>query len=263
VKRNKCFLAVLFFLTAILAVPALSGMADAAENAPKKLIYDDAALLSQQEYDELNAMANEYGSRRETDIMVVTTGNAGNIDVMKLTEDFYDEQAPGYDKPHGNTVILTIDMKNREIYLAGFYKAELYLDDGRLDKIRDKITPDLSNGDYALAFQTYIQTAYKYMGVRPGVDPDFILFNIWFQLIASLVVAGGIVSLMVFRSGGRITVNRKTYEDAATSRIVGQRDQYIRTTITRQKIEKNNGGGSGGGGVTGGGHSHSGSRGSF
>jgi uncharacterized protein len=264
VKRNKPILAVLLFLVVILALPARPEMADAAEAAPKKLIYDDAALLSQKEYDELNAMANQYGAERETDIMIVTTKNAENIDVMKLTQDFYDEHAPGYDKPHGNAVILTLDMNNREIYLAGFYKAELYLDDGRLDKIRDRITPDLSNGDYALAFQTYIQTAYKYMGVRPGTDPDFILFHIWFQLIVSIGVAGAIVSLMVFRSGGRTTVTRRTYEDTATSGIIGQRDQYIRTTITKQKIEKNNGGGSGGGGgVTRGGHSHSGSRGSF
>ena len=62
-------------------------------------------------------------------------------DIIDYMEDFYDEKGLGYDKSHGNTAILTIDMKNGDIYLAGYYKAEKYLDDYRLDIIRDKIAP--------------------------------------------------------------------------------------------------------------------------
>ncbi|MBC8079502.1 MAG: TPM domain-containing protein, partial [Gorillibacterium sp.] len=227
-------------------------------------VYDEAGLLSQEEYDRLNLMANEYGAKRETDIVIYTSNNTESMDVMKMTQDFYDEHAPGYDKSHGNAVILTMDMKNREIYLAGFYKAKEYLDDGRLDKIRNKITPYLTSGDYELAFEKYIKTAHKYMGFRPGANPDNILFNGWFQLAVSLGIAGIIVGLMAYHSGGRVTVDRRTYEDAGTSGILEQQDQYIRTTVTKRKIEKSSGGGSGGGGGTsGGGHSHSGSRGSF
>lgn len=231
----------------------------------KQLIYDDAGLLSQDEYDELSTLARQYGAKRETDIIILTTNNEVDGDVMKMTEDFYDEKAPGYDKPHGNAVILTLDMKNREIYLAGFYKAQTYLDNQRLDKIRSKITSDLTSGDYALAFQTYIQTVDKYMGVRPGVDPDNPLFNIWVQVGASIIIGGIVVATMAIRAGGRVTVNRMTYEDAEASGVLDRRDQYIRTTVTKQKIEKNNnsGSGGGGGGTTSGGHSHSGSRGNF
>lgn len=261
-KRKGWIVAVIFFFVVIAAFAINPAMAEVTAATSKKLVYDDAALLNSQEYDELSAMANQYGAERETDIIIVTSKNAGNVDVMKMTQDFYDEHAPGYDKPHGNAVILTVDMRNREIYLAGFYKAKQYLDDGRLDKIRDKMTPYLTNGDYALAFQSYILTAHKYMGIRPGTNPDLILFNVWFQLVVSVAIAGIIVGIMAYRSGGRVTVNRKTYEDVNTTRIIGQRDQYIRTTISKRKIQKNNSGGSGGG-VTGGGHSHSGSRGSF
>ncbi|MNJ65394.1 hypothetical protein D3C77_614040 [compost metagenome] len=158
-------------------------------------------------------------------------------------------------------------MKNRDVYLAGFYKAEQYLDDGRLDQIRSKITPNLSSGDYRLAFEKYIKTAHKYMGFKPGVNPDNPLFNLGFQLIAALVVGGIVVGVMTYRSGGRVTVNRRTYEDANASGIVDRQDQYLRTTTTKRKIERNtnssSGGGGGGGGITGGGHSHSGSRGKF
>ncbi|WP_084403179.1 TPM domain-containing protein [Paenibacillus antarcticus] len=259
-KRN--ILAILFFIAVYLAVPMEMSLASA---ELKTLIYDEAGLLNKEEYNELNVMANEYSAKRETDIIILTSTNDDNIDVMKMTEDFYDEKAPGYDKPNGNTVILTMDMRNRDFYLAGFYKGKEYLDEGRLNKINDKITPDLANGDYRLAFQKYIQTAYKYMGFRPGVNPDNILFNGWFQLAVSLGIGGIIVGTMAYRSGGRVTVNRQTYEDASTSGILERQDTYMRTTTTKRKIEKNNSGGSGGGGggTTGGGHSHSGSRGSF
>lgn len=259
-RRKSAILAALFFYAVYFAIP--TQMVAAA--GVKQLIFDEANLLNQEEYNELNAMANEYGAKRETDIIILTSNNAENIDVEDMTEHFYDERAPGYDKPHGNAVILTLDMKNHKMYLAGFYKAEKYLDDGRLDKIRGKISPDLTNGDYKLAFEKYIKTVDKYMGFEPEVNPDNILFNIWFQLGGALAIGGIAVSFMVYRSGGRVTVNQRTYEDASTSGILDHQDRYIRTTTTKRKIEKNDGGGSGGGGgTTPGGHSHSGSRGSF
>lgn len=258
---GRVFLSLLVIL--LLVGISLPGLA-AAAGETKKLVYDEAGLLTQDEYNELNAMANEYGAERETDIIIYTSPNEAGADVMKMTQDFYDEMGPGYDKQHGNAVILTLDMNNREIYLAGFYKAKEYLGDSRLDKIRNRITPNLSDGNYEQAFATYIKTAHDYMGYKPGVNPDNILFKLWFQVIVAIAIGGGIVSWMAYNAGGRVTVQRQTYEDGSTSGVLDHRDQYIRTTVTRRKIEKSSsGGGGGGGGTTGGGHSHSGSRGSF
>lgn len=232
----------------------------------KPLIYDEAGLLDEESEALLENLARTKGAERETDIIIYTTSNEAGADVMKMTQDFYDEIGPGYDKPHGNAVILTVDMRNREIYLAGFYKAKEYLDDERLDRIRDKITPSLSEGSYFNAFSKYIDTAHRYMGFAPGVNPDNILFNGWFQLVVPAVVALLIVWRMVANSGGRVTVHSRTYENSGTSGLTGHHDHYIRTTVTKQRIPKpssGGGGGGGGGGTTSGGHSHSGSRGSF
>lgn len=251
-------------LTLVLIAASWCGSAAAAAAEEKRLIYDEAGLLGEESIERLEALALQYGAERETDMIIYTSKNEENEDVLKMTQDFYDEMAPGYDQPHGNAVILTLDMGNREVYLAGFYKAEQYLDDGRLDSIRTKITPYLSNGDYERAFETYLRTAYDYMGFPPGVDPNFFLFNPVFQLVASLVFAGLVVGAMTFRTGGLVTVNKRTYEDAGTSGVKRKQDRYLRTTTTKRKIPKNNGsGGGGGGGITGGGRSHSGSRGSF
>ncbi|SFT22117.1 YgcG family protein [Paenibacillus sp. BC26] len=266
-KQPKALLVLVMFAIGLIALVMMLVLpkAAAAATETKKLIYDQAHLLSEQEQVELNALANKYGADRETDIIILTSDNTENRDVQLMTEDFYDNQAPGYDKPHGNAVILTMDMNNRQVYLAGFGQTEIELDSGRLDKIRNAISPDLTQGDYVQAFTSYIKISHRYMSFKPGVNPDNILFTIWFQLGAALVIGGIVVSVMVYRSGGRITVTRATYEDASTSGVLEHADQFIRTTVTKSRIPKNKGRGSGGGGggTSSGGHSHSGSRGSF
>lgn len=290
-SRCRAVLTLLFFLVVYSVAPTERAMA-----APeiKQLIFDEAGLLSQEDRDELNVMANEYGAKRETDFIILTAESAPNDDDELMTENFYDEYAPGYDKPHGNTVILTVVISSRDVDLQGYYKGEEYLDGNRLDEIRSLIAPYLSSGDYKQAFELYIKTAYEYMGMEPdinqdinpgvgsgihsginqninpgvnsGVDPDSIFFNIWFQLGVAMLIGGIAVSVMAYRSGGRVTVNRHTYEDSSTSGILQREDQYLRTTVTKRKIERNTNGGSGGGrggGISGGGHSHSSSSGKF
>ncbi|WP_339258289.1 TPM domain-containing protein [Paenibacillus sp. FSL R5-0713] len=257
-------MATLILLMVTLVAP-LVPMSSASAAESKNLIYDEANLLSEQDKVELNALANQYGAERQTDFVIYTSNNEEHKSEILLTEDFYDDQGFGYDKKHGNAVILTIDMYNRKMYLAGFYKGEEYIDNGRADKITAKIAPDVSDGNYRLAFEKYLELSYEYMDLKPGVNPDNILFNTWFQLAVSVAIGGIVVGVMTYRSGGRVTVNRATYEDSSNSSVIDRQDRYIRTTVTKRKIEKNNnnGGGGGGGGTTRGGHSHSGSSRSF
>ena len=160
-------------------------------------------------------------------------------------------------------------MAERDLYIAGFYKGEEFLDNKRSDLVRDKITSDLSRGDYYQAFEGFIKTSSKYMGFRPGANPKSPIFNVWVQLIISFLVGGGVVGVMAYRSSGKMTVHEGTYRDPSDSRIIERRDDYIRTTTTKTKKPSNDGssgGGSsfgGGGGISSGGHSHSGSRGKF
>ena len=243
-------------------------------------IYDYAHLLKDEESAKLQQLANERGKERETAFIIITLDDTNGKDVFQYVEDFYDEHGPGYDQPHGNTAILAIDMNERDVYLAGFKKAEQYLDDSRLDLIREEITPDLSDGQYFDAFSGFINSAYEYMGIEPtsysgdgaigssegnngyeGQSSKNIFFQWWFQLIVSLIIAGVVVMIMAYRAGGRVTVNERTYMDSHRSKVVNQYDNFVRQTVTKQKKPPENT--NSGGGVTSGGHSHSGSGGKF
>jgi uncharacterized protein len=253
----------------ILGILLMFALPAAAEQPiAKPLVYDRAELLSDEEENELRSLAAELGAERETDFLIITLDGTGGLDIEDYVARFYDDIAPGYDRPHGNAAILAIDLRERDVFLAGFGKAETYLDSGRLDKIRGKITPLLSASEYYEAFEKYILLAHDYMGYRPGVNPDNILFRDWFQVAVALVVGAVTVGVMAANAGGRVTVNDRTYLDEKRSGVVAKRDQFIHKTVTKTKIEKpSSGGGSfgggGGGGVTPGGRSFSSSRGKF
>lgn len=264
VKLKKYLRSVLVFIIIIY----LLGGVSLAIGEDKNRIFDFADLLNKEEKQDLEVLAKKYSKKRETDFIILTISEPGGVDIVDYVEDFYDEKGLGYDKTHGNVAILTIDMENRDIYLAGFYEAEKYLDDHRLDKIRNRIGPALSSGNYYDAFRDFLNTANRYMGVRPGVNPDNILFNLYFQILASLILAGGIVGALAYNSGGKSGAYAASYEDYDNTRIISRHDTFIRSSVSRRKkpSDKSSGGGSsfgGGGGVTKGGHSHSGSRGKF
>jgi uncharacterized protein len=75
---------------------------------------------------------------------------------------------------------------------------------------------------------------------------------------------------MAFNSGGRMTAGSSNYMEQNNSGLIGRRDDYIRTQVTRVRKPQNNNSGGGGfnaggfrGGMSGGGRSHSSGGGKF
>ena len=238
-------------------------VAQAQSTNQTQYIYDDADVLTAEEEEQLESLASTLSAERNTAFIILTVDGTGGKSITEYMGEFYDKEAPGYDKPHGSTAMLAIDLQERDVFLMGFKLAEEYLDNDRLETIRLDITSDLTDGYYYDAFLDFMYDAHDYMGYLPGeVNPNSFFFQWWFQLIVSLVIATVVVSVMVSNSGGVVTVDGSTYIDNSQSSVVDRQDDYVRTTVTKVKKPDDSDSGSGGG-TTSGGHSYSGSGGKF
>lgn len=227
------------------------------------LIHDEAGLLSGEEAQELEALAEQYGAEQNVDFLFLSTDSTEGQSIEGYMGDFFDDRADSTGRE--DAVLLTIDIGGREVYLAGFGTAERTLDSERVDLVLDRIIPEMQAGDYADAFEETVVTSSEYMEYRPGVNPESIFLKTWFHLAIALLLAGIIVGSMLYNAGGRVTTTPGTYVDRDHTRVRSQDDRFRNKTVTRSKIPKNKDGGGfgGGGGMTGGGRSFSGGGRSF
>lgn len=234
----------------------------------KQRIFDDANILSSSEKEHLEGFAKKYSDKRKVDFIVITMH--GDEDITTYMGDFYDEQGLGYDQARGDVALIALNMKTRDVQLAGFGHVEDTLPDERFYTIREKVTAHLSSGHYEKAFEDFIRLSARYMQFKEGVDPANPFYNPYVQFAVALIIGIGIVLGLSLNRKTRITATAATYYDAKQSKVNRKEDQYLRKTVTKKYSpkEKNSGGGGGGGGFSGGGttrggSSFSGSRGKF
>lgn len=262
-------------------------------------IYDKAGLLTDQEIKILETLCREYEEEAGIEIFVLTHNDKKSTYPEKYIEDFEDQL------PVADRVYFLYDVYRGEIFMEGYGLAETYIHSKRIDKIFDSLEDDLRNKNYYDAFETYIILSaaymdddselnfdhnYTYDSPPEGFDPDNqytyhkydydkyyraeqlknnILFNAWFQLIASLIIGTIVVGILAYNSGGKMTAGARDYLDRSRSGIIAQKDLHVRTTVTKTSRPSSNSGSSrsgsrggfssGGfrGGISSGGRSHS------
>ena len=264
VRLTKIFIAV---FTIILLVPLFS-TANAATD--KQRIFDDANILSAQEKSSLERFAQKYSDKRKVDFLIITMD--GDEDITKYMGDLYDQKGFGYNKKHGDVALIALNMhpERRDVQLAGFGEVEYTLPNDRFYTIREKVTPNLTKGNYKVAFEDFIKLSARYMQFKPGIDPANPVYNPYIQIAIACFIGLGAVAIMASNRRPKITFTAATYFDERTSKVNRKEDKYLRKTISKtyspQKDDNggsSGGGGFSGGGTTGGGSSFSGSRGKF
>lgn len=213
-------------------------------------IYDKAGLLSDSELNSLENMCTEYSEKDDLDIIILTHNDPNAVDGEIYIENFNDKMQ------YLDSVILLVDMSRRDVIVHGYGAVETSINPSRSQTIAEKVSTYLAEGDYSGAFKKYIISSDQYMNYVP------IYFNPLLQLGVALIIGIIVVAVMAFNAGGRITVGGGTYLDSNHSGLIGRRDDYIRTHVTRIRKPQNNGGG-GGGGISAGGLSHSSGRAKF
>lgn len=287
---------ILHSLCLLLMILALMPVTNTAMAATDR-IHDKAKLLSSSELSSLNDMIQSAEASTDIEIYILTHDNSRSAAPERYIEDFADALGSG------NQVIFLYDKYRGEIFIQGYETAEIYIHSKRIDKILDAMTDDLRSGNYVDAFTTYINMVLEYMNDDSDLNYDHnynqsspskgsnnssnhsnnfynndyddqyyksentvdsLLANPLFQIVASLIIGAIGIAIMIGNTKAKMTTNGNHYMDPSRSKLIGRRDQYLRTTVTRVRKPQNNNSGGGGfnssghrGGVSSGGRSHS------
>lgn len=245
--KNKIFT---FLFTLLLCMTTI--MPVFADNGPSRLI-DDADLLTSREEASLQSKLDNISEKHQMDVVVVTVNSLEGKSPRDYADDFYDYNGYGYGEEKDG-VLLLVSMENRDWYITTTGYGITAITDAGLDYISDEFLTDLSDGNYADAFETYAELCDDFIEQARTGEPYDVgnlpkgSFNIVKMLIISLVI-GLVVAFVVtgVMRGQLKTVRRQagaeSYMKNGSLKVTENRDFFLYRHVDRKAKPKNNGSG--------------------
>ena len=217
-------------------------------------VFDAEGLITPAEKAEIEAELQKSYDKYNVNAYVIITTNIGMSDDY---EGYLERKWTSL--PDRNSVILLIGFKSDDhVYIIRSYgeeNAEKKLSTNRLQKIQDDMEADMKQYNFAEASLIYAKDVYKYLGKYDSVYDDNLFLKWWFDLLIIFVICTIIFMFSAMGAGQSDDVTPVTYLNRNKSRVVNGFDRYIRTSVSRVKINTDSGSRGGGGFSGGGGHS--------
>ncbi|MBP5329293.1 MAG: TPM domain-containing protein, partial [Spirochaetaceae bacterium] len=111
-----------------------------AQGTGKQRVFDQANLFSESQTATLEENLAEFLDRYNMEAVIVTTSDTHGKSAEAYADDFYDEN--GFGTGSGKDgVLFLIDMDNRKIHVSTSGSMIDYLEDWRIEKIYDDVSP--------------------------------------------------------------------------------------------------------------------------
>ena len=218
------------------------------------LVWDEAELLNETEVAQLNSKLESISKKCKAEIRVVTLSSMDGGDIDEFLEYLYDESGFGYGENHDG-VLLVVCMDPREYRILSNGFAGEAITSGDIDAIGEAFKSDLSDGNYADAFDTFADKCEYYLDGHINGFP----FNTGKNLLICLGI-GLVVALIVtgIWKGQLKSVRKQSaanaYVKAGTMQITQSGDFFMYRNVTKtQKQSSSSSGSSGSSRSTGGG----------
>ena len=218
------------------------------------LVWDEAELLNETEVAQLNSKLEGISKKYKAEIRVVTLSSMDGGDIDEFLEYLYDESGFGYGENHDG-VLLVVCMDPREYRILSNGFAGEAITSGDIDAIGETFKSDLSDGNYADAFDTVADKCEYYLDGHINGFP----FNTGKNLLICLGI-GLVVALIVtgIWKGQLKSVRKQSaanaYVKAGTMQITQSGDFFMYRNVTKtQKQSSSSSGSSGSSRSTGGG----------
>ena len=238
--------------------------------AYQNAVFDDADLFTAYEEEQIIDELLEFSDATDYSLAVVTTDYSHGKTSMAYADDYLDEliDINGWQE---SSMLILIDMYNREIYISTAGECIDCYDSTLIDVIIDNGYSDLSNGFYASAvismidyatlinpsdynsdnnYVDYYEYEYEYDNGYSS-NPESAAKNFLIYLLIGLAV-GGISAFAVKNSYKNFGKGDEFGSNDLILNLTASNDTIISRNVITTKIPKNNnnhhrGGGSGGG----------------
>lgn len=248
--------------------------------APAQRVYDYAGVLTDSEEDDLEELIAKREGQIGCDIVLVILneplaeyakgyeGVLGHLSeseyVMVYADNFYDEYAFGYNKPHGDGCVF-VDNWDRSDSAFGYAynwlstsgRVEDKFSTSMINHVVDDVNSRVNDNPYE-AYKSYVNNIYSYMSGK-GASGRFVIPFYAVAIVSAVVAVIYLIGNLTKNVGTRTTASN-TYVNGGKAKMTVMTDQFISRSTTKRHIERSSGGGGGGGGhhTSAGGHSHGG-----
>lgn len=239
---KKRILSLVFALCLMMALTASFCTVNAESfDSSVALVMDGAGLLTSTETDELNEKLQTISSTYNAQIVVATIDALEGGDVDSYIEYVYDSLQLGYGSTRDG-VLLLVCMDPREYRILTNGMANDAIGSGGIDSIGDYIVSDLSDGDYADAFNTFADECEYYLNGYINGFPFDAGATLLTAVIIGLVV-GVIVALVL--KGQLKSVRQQNqanvYVKPGSMQLTISNDLFLYRTVDRRKKESSSG----------------------
>ena len=208
-------------------------------------LYDDADLLSDKEEAELTEKLAQISYKHNAQIVISTVESLGG-DVDDYLNFTYDDMGFGYgDEYDGVFLLVCMDPREYRILSNGF--AGVAIDPGDIDSIGEIIVSDLSDGNYADAFDSFIDECDYYLDGYLNGFPFRFGKNLIIAAIIGLLIGAVVASILK----GQLKSVRKqeqanVYVKQDSMQITNQSDIFLYRHVSRSKKSSSSSSSSGG-----------------
>lgn len=257
------FKSIRIILAALLLV-ILIGQMEAVAAVPGN-VKDYLNYLKDNEVSELQSEIDKVKGDFSLDVVIVITNKTDGKSSMEYADDYYDKNGYGVGGDHSGLLML-INMEKREVWISTTGKAIDIFTDSRISDMVSHVKTLLSNGKYYDASKIFISDVRNYAsmgvpngqhrvdtGANPGTYPEIntgvnsqmtymdrvIRLTKSFMVFIIALAVSIIATVLVSISGkGKVTINNQTYEGKGSFVLSDVRDDFIRESTTRTKIQK-------------------------
>ena len=236
---------------------------------------DQAELFSKSEKESLQKLAAANGRQIGAVLAIATVSHDTGKEGTSYARSYLLDHEYGFGSGK-ESILFLIDMKKREytVYEYNKYASGYLLTDYEGDLILDALETPMKAGDYYQAAEDFLNDCRRYAFTTLGgnyqssgdLHRQEPRVNWLICLLAGLAGGGITTAAVVLLRNQDEKTSAVNYAPKGSFRIVNQENRYLRTTVTKHKIETNSGSShssGGGGGFSGGGSGggHGGSRG--